>query len=94
MNSSAAYILIYRLKNDIEKLDYFNIINSISEALNNEILLNNMIKSDKICLSNFYSNGEPVNTRYGRGYIIEGNIDNPYNHILKVKLKSGIGYLK
>lgn len=93
--SKDAYILIYKLKSDLNNMDYMNIISNIDDALNNEklISLNKEIKSDKICQKNFYANGEPVKTSYGRGYIISGNINNQ-NNILKVKLKFGIGYLR
>jgi len=47
-------------------------------------------------MDNFYSKGEPVNTIYGKGYVIDGNMvfKKDFNNILKIKLKSGVGYLK
>jgi hypothetical protein len=47
-------------------------------------------------MDNFYSNGEPVNTIYGKGYVIDGNMifKKDFNNILRIKLKSGIGHLK
>ena len=92
--SNNAYILIYKLKSDLNKLDYMNIIININEALLNEKLIYQEIKSNKICQGNFYSNGEPVKTIYGRGFIISGNMNDQKNNILKVKLNFGIGFLK
>lgn len=72
-----------------------NIITNINDALANEKLINSNkeIRSNKICQKNFYANGEPVKTAYGRGYVISGNINKQIN-ILKVKLNFGIGYLR
>lgn len=72
-----------------------NLINNISEALTNELILNPATQAKEICLKNYYSTGEPVKTLYGRGYILEGNSNNTnFKNILKVKLKMGEGYLK
>lgn len=87
---------MYRLKSKPNKLDYMNLINNISEALNNEVEIFQNLISERICMNNFYSNGEPVITSYGKGYVIEGNMNfkKDFNNILKVKLKSGIGHLE
>ena len=64
--------------------------------MNNEITINQEVKTQPICMNNFYSNGEPVNTIYGKGYVIDGNMifKKDFNNILKIKLKSGEGNLK
>ena len=64
--------------------------------MNNEFAINQESKSQSICMDNFYSKGEPVNTIYGKGYVIDGNMvfKKDFNNILKIKLKSGVGYLK
>lgn len=94
--SSNAYILVYKLKSNSEKLDYLTLMNNLSEALNNELAINQQLITERICMENFYSNGEPVNTAYGQGYVIQGNMifKKDFNNILKTKLKSGVGHLK
>jgi hypothetical protein len=79
--SNNAYILIYKLKSDLNKMDYMNIITNINEALLNEKLINfnKEIKSNEICQRNFYANCEPVKTSYGRGYVLSGNINKEKN---------------
>lgn len=94
--TSNAYILVYKLKSNAHKLDYLTLINNISEALNNEFTIDPDTKTNRVCMDNFYSNGEPVSTKYGKGYVIDGNMvfKKDFNNILKIKLKSGIGHLK
>ncbi len=92
--TSNAYILVYKIKCNTDKLDYESLINNLCEELKENVKLNRESKSLITFKPPTFTNGEPVQTTYGRGYILEGNKNYIYYNILKIKLRSGIGFLK